>query len=289
MQRRDFHRFALLSCGALAPSWAAAATTTAPPPWQAIEASSQGRLGVAVLDTHSGRLTGHRLDERFPMCSTFKWLAAAHVLQRVDQGLEQLERQIPFGPEALLHWSPVTERHADGNGMTLAALCHAAITESDNAAANLILHTLGGPKGLTQFARQLDDPVTRLDRWEPELNEATPGDARDTSSPRAMAGLLQRCVLGDALSARSRAQLTQWLRGTRTNTARLAAQMPADWRVGSKTGTGGHGTTNDVGIYWPAGHAPLVVAAFLTESAASLQTREAALAQVAHAARNSPL
>ncbi len=287
MQRRDFHRLALLSCGALTPGWAAAATTTEPPPWQTIEAASQGRLGVAVLDTHSGQIAGHRLDERFPMCSTFKWLAAAHVLQRVDQGLERLERRIPFGPEALLPWSPVTEKHADGAGLTLAALCHAAITVSDNAAANLILRTLGGPEGLTQFARQLDDPVTRLDRWEPELNEATPGDARDTSSPRAMAGLLRRCVLGDALSASSRTQLAQWLQGTRTNAQRLAAHLPADWRVGSKTGTGGHGTTNDVGIYWPAGRAPLVVAVFLTESTARLESREAAIAQVAHAARNS--
>lgn len=283
MQRRDFHRLALLSCGALTPGWVGAATTTDPHPWQTIESASQGRLGVAVLDMHTGQIAGHRLDERFPMCSSFKWLAAAHVVHRVDRGLEQLDRRVPFGREVLLPWSPVTEKHADGTGMTVAELCQAAITISDNAAANLILRTLGGPEGLTQFARLLQDPVTRLDRWEPELNEATPGDARDTSSPRAMAALLQRCVLGDALSANAREQLAQWLQGTKTNLQRLAAGLPAHWRVGSKTGTGAYGTTNDVGVYWPAGRAPIVVAVFLTESKASPEHREAAIAKVARA------
>ncbi|MDE2413936.1 MAG: class A beta-lactamase [Comamonadaceae bacterium] len=287
MQRRDFHRLVLLSCGTLAQGLAYAADAAPaldkPGLWQAIESASQGRLGVAVLDTHTGRLTGHRLDERFPMCSTFKWLAAAHVLQRVDQGLERLDRRMPFGRDVLLPWSPVTEKHADGTGMTMGALCHAAITTSDNAAANLILRTLGGPEGLTRFVRQLHDPVTRLDRWEPELNEATPDDARDTSSPRAMVGLLRRCVLGDALSADGRGQLAQWLQDTQTNRKRLGAGLPARWRVGSKTGTGAHGTTNDVGIYWPQGRAPIVAAVFLTESQASLETREAAIARVARA------
>lgn len=289
MKRRAFHRLTLLSCGALLPPLARAEAAgpqpslTEPALWQATESAGQGRLGGAVLDTQTGRLYGHRADERFPMCSTFKWLAAAHVLQRVDRGLERLERQVPFGRDVLLPWSPVTQRHADGSGMTVGALCHAAITTSDNAAGNLLLRTLGGPEGLTAFARQCQDEVTRLDRWEPDLNQATPGDVRDTTSPRAMAGLLQRCVLGEVLSAGSRAQLAQWLQDTKTNLQRLGAGLPAPWRLGSKTGTGAHGTTNDVGIYWPDGRAPIVVAAFLTESGASLEAREAALAQVAGA------
>src|SRR5262245_60717536 len=36
------------------------------------ERESGGRLGVAVLDTLTGAQAGHRADERFPMCSTFK-------------------------------------------------------------------------------------------------------------------------------------------------------------------------------------------------------------------------
>lgn len=287
MQRRSFNRFALVSATSLACTVARAQTEAmAHPPenaaqWVALEREAQGRLGVAVCDTQTGLWTGHRLDERFPMCSTFKWLAAAQVLRRVDQGLEHLDRRIPFGREALLPWSPVTEKHADGSGMTVGELCHAAITVSDNAAANLLLRSLGGPEGLTRFAQQLGDPVTRLDRWEPELNESTPGDARDTSSPRAMVNLLRQAVLGPALSNGSRQQLAQWLQDTRTNAKRLAAGLPEAWRVGSKTGTGAHGSTNDVGVYWPQEGGPIVVAVFLTESKAKLEAREAVIAQVA--------
>jgi beta-lactamase class A len=284
MQRRNFNWMALLSAAALSSGLARGQTQTPENAgqWQALERESQGRLGVAVFDTQSGQWLGHRLDERFAMCSTFKWLAAAQVLSRVDQALERLDRRIEFGREALLSWSPVTEKHAGGAGMTVGELCHAAITVSDNAAANLLLRSLGGPEGLTRFARQLGDPVTRLDRWEPELNEATPGDPRDTSSPRAMVALLRQTVLGPALSADSRQQLVQWLQATQTNRKRLAADLPAAWRVGSKTGTGAHGSTHDVGLYWPPGRAPIVVAVFLTESKVSLEAREAVIAQVAH-------
>lgn len=282
MYRREFHRLALSAGISLLPGLGFAAPEKSGL-WADIETSTGARLGVAVLDTGTGALTGRRLDERFAMCSAFKWLAAAHVLRRVDQGQETLSRRVPFGREALLPWSPVTEKHADGNGMTLAELCHATVTTSDNAAANLILKTLGGPAGLTAFARQQGDTVTRLDRWEPDLNEALPGDERDTSSPRAMAGLLRELVLGQALSAAGRRQLTEWLQATDTNRKRLAAGLPAGWRVGSKTGTGGQGTTNDVGVYWPPGRPPVVVAVFLTQCKASLATREAAIARVAKA------
>lgn len=253
--------------------------------WQEIEAGARGRLGVAVLDTATGRLHGHRLDERFPMCSTFKWLLAAHVLHRVDQGQETLGRRIRYGREALLAWSPVTEKHV-GAGMTLGELCDATVTLSDNAAANLILQTQGGPQGLTRYARSLGDGLTRLDRTEPELNEGTPGDPRDTTTPRAMAGLLQAAMLGDALSAGSRAQLVQWMQACKTNGKRLGAALPAGWKLGSKTGTA-DGIASDVGIYWPPGRAPIVVAAYLTESAAPDDARNGAIAAVARVVSSS--
>lgn len=294
MQRRTFTTRLAAGLG-LAAAWQAAAAApaadpthptsaagpaAAEPDWAALEAGVGGRLGVSVLDTGSGRLTGHRLDERFPMASTFKWLAAAHVLQRVDAGLERLDRRIVYGPEVLLEHSPVTRLHADGSGMTLAALCEATVTVSDNAAANLILQTLGGPAGLTAFVRSLGDAHTRLDRTEPALNEATPGDPRDTTTPRAMAGALQRAVLGDALSPAGRAQLAAWLQATSTGMKRLRAQLPPGWRAGDKTGTGARGTANDVAVFWPPAGAPLVVCAYLTEGAAPLAQRDAAIAEV---------
>ncbi|MEH3117204.1 MAG: class A beta-lactamase [Methylorubrum populi] len=248
-----------------------------------IEARTGGRLGVAVLDTASDRLVGHREHERFPMCSTFKVLAAAAVLARIDSGSDRLERRVVFETPMLVPYSPVTERRVGGAGMTLAELCEAAITRSDNTAGNLLLAAIGGPEGLTAYIRGLGDAVTRLDRIEPDLNEARPGDARDTTSPAAMAGVLRRLVLGDGLSAASRSRLADWMIDNRTGGARLRAGLPAGWRIGDKTGTGDRGTANDIAVIWPVRAAPLVVAVYLTESDRSLEERNAAIAAVGRA------
>lgn len=248
-----------------------------------IEARSGGRLGAAVLDTASGELTGRRLDERFPMCSTFKTLAAAAVLVRVDDGQERLDRRIVFAREALVPYSPVTEPRVGGAGMSLAELCEAAVTRSDNTAGNLLLQALGGPAGLTAHLRALGDGVTRLDRTEPTLNEAVPGDPRDTTSPAAMVRTLSRLTLGSALSQPSRDRLTGWLLDNRTGGARLRAGLPPGWRIGEKTGSGERGTTNDAGVVWPPDGAPQVVAVYLTGSDRPMAEREAVIAAVAKA------
>ena len=246
----------------------------------ALERRHGGRLGVAILDVDSGRRINHRGEQRFPMCSTFKLLAAALVLARVDRGEERLERRVVFGEKDLVTYSPVTKDHVGAPGMTLSALCHAAITVSDNTAGNLLLASFGGPAGLTAFARTLGDRMTRLDRIETELNEATPGDPRDTTTPAAMLANLRALLLGDALSATSRTQLVAWLVANTTGGPRLRAGLPAGWRVGDKTGTGGHGATNDVAILWPPGRGPLLVSAYYSEADASQDQRNAVLADV---------
>lgn len=249
----------------------------------AIEAQCGGRLGVGVLDTQSGRTAGHRGEERFPMCSTHKALSAAAVLARVDGGVDRLDRRVRFGAEDVVPYSPGTKAHAGGEGMTLAAICEAAVTLSDNTAANLLFAEIGGPAGLTAFLRDLGDAVTRSDRTELALNEALPGDPRDTTTPLAMAALLDRFVLGEALSPASRGQLAAWLVACKTGDARLRAGVPPGWRVGDKTGTGERGTANDVGVLWPPGRGPVVVAAFITGSAAPPDAQSAAIADVARA------
>lgn len=247
-----------------------------------IEAVSGGRLGVAALNTADGSRAGHRMDERFAMCSTFKLLAGAAVLARVDAGKEQLNRRIAYEKKDLVPYSPTTEKNV-GAGMTLAELCEAAITLSDNTAGNLLLESFGGPQGLTAFARSVGDTMTRLDRNEPTLNEAVPGDPRDTTTPAAMLTTIRALVLGDALSAASRDQLKAWLLANKTGSGRLRAGLPGDWAVGDKTGSGERGTTNDVGIVWPPGRAPIVVTIYLTEVKAPLEQRIATLAAVGRA------
>ena len=244
-----------------------------------LEKTHGGRLGVCVLDVATGRRVEHRADERFAMCSTHKFLAAAFVLQRVDRWEDSLERRIPYAKDNLVTYSPITEKHLS-DGMTLGEICEAALTLSDNTAANLILATLGGPAGFTSRARALGDDVTRLDRIETALNEAKIGDPRDTTTPAAMAENVRKLVLGEALSLPSRDQLASWIVANKTGDKRLRAGIPREWRVGDKTGTGGAAATNDIAIVWPPDRGPLVVTAYYAESAAPDDEREQVLAEV---------
>ncbi len=243
-----------------------------------------GRLGVCLLDVATGRRIEHRADERFAMSSTYKLLAAAFVLARVDRREDTLDRRIPYSKDALVSYSPITEKHVDDGGMTLGEVCEAAVTLSDNTAGNLILESFGGPAQFTQFARALGDDVTRLDRVETALNEAKPGDPRDTTTPAAMANNLNKLVLGDALSARSRDQLSAWMVANKTGDKRLRAGIPGGWRVGDKTGSGGHAQTNDIAVIWPPGRGPIVVTAYYAESPEPDDVRNGVLAEVARLA-----
>ncbi|MDR6887220.1 MULTISPECIES: class A beta-lactamase [Variovorax] len=229
----------------------------------ALESSVGGRLGVAALDTGSGARVQHRATERFPLCSTFKTMLAAAVLARSTRDGSLLERRVRYGKSDLLPNSPITGKHLE-EGMTVSAMCAATIQYSDNAAANLLMKILGGPAAVTAYARSIGDQAFRLDRWETELNSAIPGDLRDTTTPEAMAASLQRLVLGNALGAAQRSQLETWLLGNTTGAARIRAGVPADWKVGDKTGLGSYGSNNDAGVLWPPSGAPLVLAVYLT-------------------------
>ncbi|MCO6404009.1 class A beta-lactamase [Aurantimonas endophytica] len=248
-----------------------------------IEDGLTARLGVAVLDTETGRRWTRRGNERFPMCSTFKAIASGAVLARVDAGEEDLGRRIVFAKSDLVPYSPGTETRVGGEGMTLAELCEAAVTLSDNTAANLILESLGGPSAITAFARSLGDAETRLDRIEPELNEATPGDPRDTTTPDAMVTSLAALTLGGSLSAASTRQFTDWMLANKTGDTRLRAGVPRDWRVGDKTGTGAYGTANDIAILYPPNRKPMIVSVYITETEATIDDRNAAIAAVGQA------
>jgi beta-lactamase class A len=257
-------RRALLALAAL-PLLPACAAPGADPALQsrfaALEQDLGGRLGVAAIDTGSGKLVTWRADERFAMCSTFKMMACGAVLARSVNEPALLAKRIPIAGGDLVPHSPVTEKHL-ADGMTLEQLCAATMITSDNAAANLILRELGGPAGLTQFARGIGDNTFRLDRYETELNSAMEGDLRDTSTPRAMMRSLQALVLGSALPPLQCKQLKDWLVACETGNQTIRAGVPADWVVGNRTGAGGFGSRNDIGIVWPPGRAPIVMAIF---------------------------
>jgi beta-lactamase class A len=229
----------------------------------ALESASGGRLGVVGFHTGSGARIQHRPHERFPLCSTFKLMLAAAVLERSTKDSGLLSRNISYSKTDLVAYSPITEKQV-ATGMTVAAMCAATVQYSDNAAANLLLKVLGGPPAVTAFARGIGDQTFRLDRTEPELNTSIPGDPRDTSTPAAMAESVQRLALGDALGTVQRDQLQTWLLGNTTSTERFLTGVPAGWKVGDKTGSGSYGSTNDVGVLWPPAGAPIVLSVYLT-------------------------
>ena len=250
----------------------------------AVEQALGGRVGLYGRTLGGSHEIAHRADERFAMCSTFKLLLAAAVLRRVDSGAERLERAVPYRAADLLSYAPITRAHVAEGSMSVEALCAAAVTLSDNTAANLLLAQVGGPSQVTAFARSLGDPVTRLDRIEPDLNVVPPGDQRDTTSPRAMAGDVRRLVFGDALSGASRARLTGWLVDCKTGLARIRAGLPAGARAGDKTGSWsapGEVTANDVAVIWPDRGESLLLAIYVGRSRADAEATDRAIAKLA--------
>lgn len=218
---------------------------------EAIEAQIGGRVGLAAKNLSTGEIFSNRGDERFAFCSSFKWLLGALILAKVDAGEESLSTELPFGRDDILSHSPVLGPALERGSMTLVELCAATTMTSDNAAANLLIRHLGGPESFTAQLRAFGDEVTRLDRYELELNEAAAGDPRDTSSPHAMLGTMERFLFGDLLTTDSRNLLRSWMIDATTGLTRLRAGMPEGWIAGDKTGTNLTNMNNDIAFAIP--------------------------------------
>ncbi|MGW3026597.1 class A beta-lactamase [Streptomyces sp. NPDC001221] len=249
-----------------------------------LERTHSARLGVFAQDLATGRTLRYRARELFPMCSTFKTIAVAAVLRDLDRDGTFLAKLIRYTNKDVTEsgYAPITGLPDNlAGGMTVDDLCAAAIDYSDNAAANLLLRELGGPRAVTRFCRSIGDTVTRLDRWEPDLNSAEPGRTTDTSSPLALGRTYSRLTLGNALEEVDRDRLTRWLLGNTTSGNRFRAGLPQNWTVADKTGTGDYGTTNDVSIAWPPGQGPVVLAVLSTKHDSAAPADESLVADTA--------
>jgi beta-lactamase class A len=253
-----------------------------PAPLQAVEAQFGVRLGVSAVNVHTGQTMSYRDGERFPLLSTFKAYAAAALLHEHALSSGYFDKVLHWTEADLLPNSPTTSERV-ATGMTISELCAAAITVSDNTAGNLLLKELGGPAGLTAFAREIGDEESRLDRWEPELNTAVPGDARDTTTPRAWAFVLRSLVLEETLETPERQQFTEWLLANKTGDERIRAGLPAGWRTADKTGTGSYGTANDVGVVWTPDGTPIVLAIMTSKPTEDAESEGAPIAAAAKA------
>jgi beta-lactamase class A len=272
-----------VSLGLSAPGAHASANEETAHQFAALEAKTKSRIGVAVIDLSTNRRVDYRSDERFIMCSTFKVLAVAAVLKRVDDGKEKLDRFVPYGETQLLSYAPVTRAHVKKGGMMLEALCEAAIEQSDNTAGNLLLEAIGGLEKFNEFARSLGDNSTRLDHIEPDLNVATPGKDNDTTTPAAMSATLQRLFASDSLTVASRTKLENWMQQNQTGLKMIRASVLTDWKVGDKTGRSGDGATNDIAIVRPPGSGPIFLAIYTVDPSESQEARDQLVADVAKA------
>ncbi|MET8872756.1 class A beta-lactamase [Nocardia sp. NPDC004604] len=260
---------------------AAPTTVAAAAQLSGIEQQHAARLGVFAVDTGSGKTVGYRQDERFAMMSTFKTFVCAALLREHPLATGYFDQIIHFtqADVTAAAGSPVTGTRIE-SGMSVSELCDAAITRSDNAAANELLKLLGGPQALTQFLRSIGDRTSRLDRWEPQLNTAIPGDERDTTTPAAIAADYRALTVGDVLAAPERERLTAWLLANTTGGSRIRAGLPAEWKTGDKTGTGDYGSANDVAVTWPTGSAaPIVLAVLTTHNSPDAQADNALIAE----------
>lgn len=258
---------------------AAPASPSAPEPFDlsALEGREGGRLGIAAKDMGTGRVLSWRGEERFVYCSTFKMFLAAATLMRIQAGEERLDRMIPVTRADMINHAPVTEP-AIGGSLSVEALMKGTVEVSDNPAANILLREMGGLEPMQAFYRDLGDASTRVDRFEPEMNRLD-GD-KDTIQPLQSAANIERLLVdgGTPLSEASKALLLKWMFDSPTGAARLKAGVPEGWRVAHKTGTGGYGPTNDIGVLYPPSGAPVIVAAYY-HAATDDPKNEAVIAQ----------
>ena len=252
---------------------------------QVLEEKSGGRLGISAIDTNNHHVIEYRSAERFPFCSTFKVMGVAAILTASMKDGVFLKRKIHYTKKELVEYSPITEKHIN-DGMTIAELCHATITTSDNTAMNLLMRLLGGPNAVSAFARTIGDHQFHLTRWEPELNSAIPDEKRDTTTPKAMRMSLQELLLGSALKHEQRKLLRDWLIHNTTGDHRIRAAVSKKWVVADKTGTGGYGTTNDIGIVYPPHCKPIVLAIYFTQKEKNAPANEAIIASVTKTVMN---
>ena len=274
------------SAAASAPGAAAPATDPATDPataraFASLERRYDARLGITAVDTGSGRTLVHRAGERCAFASTVKVFIAAAVLDGSSDA--DLATVVHYDRGDLLEYAPVTSEHVD-TGMTVRELIDAALRSSDNTAANLLVERLGGPDAVERWLRGIGDRTTSVDRVEPDLNQATPGDRRDTTTPERFAADLRAVLLGDVLDAADRRVLRDAMLGNTTGDATIRAGVDPSWRVADKTGTASYGVRNDIAVVTPPGRAPIVLVVMTSRADAAAEPSDALVAAATRAA-----
>lgn len=235
-------------------------------------------IGVYVYDSGNGHTLAYRANTLFPVQSTAKVIAAAHLLKRAQQKPGLLNKRIHYGKSALVAWHPVTGLHCK-TGMTLGQLATASLEYSDNPAFNLMVKQLGGLPDLNRYAHTLGSHSFTLSHYEADLN-SNPNINKDVVTPKDMAVALKELLLGNKLSISSQSMLLHWMRDNTTGNQRIRAGVPVAWAVADKTGSGSFGVANDVGLVWSPEHKPVVLAIYTVASQASAPALSSVIAKI---------
>ncbi|MFA1559595.1 class A beta-lactamase [Aliivibrio fischeri] len=252
---------------------------------EAIELSSGGYIGVSVLNTETNKIWEYKGDQRFPMMSTFKTLACAKMLYDSSVGGIDKYKTTSITKEQIIPWSPVTEPLVD-HMITTKKACEATMLMSDNTAANIVLNEIGGPSSLTQFLRAIGDDKTRLDRIEPELNEAKNGDKRDTTTPVAMSQTLNALLFGNTLNPQDEQTLKSWMMNNKVSDPLLRSILPNNWSIADRSGAGGFGSRGITAAVWNDKHQPIIISIYLTQTKLDMAERNQVIVEVGNAIFN---
>lgn len=247
---------------------------------QQVERKYAARIGVSAIDTGTGETISYRADERFGYTSSIKVLVAAGFLSVVPAG--ERNSVVTWTQEDIdaAGYSPVTSAHIN-DGLPLSQLAEAAVRDSDNTAANIILKKIGGPANLQELLlRHAEDETSTIVNYEPDLNSIEPGSTYDTTSPAAFTADLRSFLIGSALEKGDRATLLDWMSGNATGDPLIRAGAPAGWIVADKSGGAG-GIRNDIAIVTPPDRAPIIITILTVKNAADNEYENATVADTA--------
>lgn len=237
-----------------------------------LEKKFNGKIGVYAIDTNNNQIIAYRANERFPIQSTMKLIAVAALFKQSNSDKNLLQEKIIYTKKDLIYWHPITGTNVD-KGMSLEALAEAAMSYSDNTAANLIIKKLGGPAAITNFAHSIGNQTFNIEHYEGSLN-SNPASLQDTSTPKDMAISVEKLMLDSLLTRTQKAELTIWMQNNTTGYKRIRAGVPIGWTVADKTGSGDYGIANDIGILWSPLCKPIVLAIYTIQSQQNAKSRD---------------
>ncbi|CAE6943421.1 class A beta-lactamase [Vibrio sp. B1FLJ16] len=244
-----------------------------------LEQEIDGRIGISIWNTHSDRHWNYRGDERFPLVGTFKTLACATMLYKMEAGTLKRNATAAVEEHKIVGWSPIMDQMT-GQDVRIEHACEAAMLMNDNTAANLVLQQIGGPKSVTLFLRTLGDNSTRLDSLEPKVHDALPGENIDTTTPNAIVKTLETLIDGDALSYESRVQLKIWMQDNSVSDSLMRSLLPSDWSIADRTGSGENGSLGYNAVIWKENREPIYLSIYITDTELSLQATEQLAAHI---------